>query len=96
MKGKASKEMKIAPCIIIHGGAGVVPQSREAGKINGVKKATYVGYKELIESGSALNAVEKAVNVMELDGFFNAGYGSVLTCDGKNKIKSVKYYEENI
>lgn len=52
------------------------------GKVNGVKKATYVGYKELIESESALSAVEKAVNVMELDEFFNAGYGSVMTCDG--------------
>lgn len=85
MKEKASKEVKIAiePCIVIHGGAGTIPQSREAGKINGVKKSAYVGYKELIESESALNAVEKAVNVMEMDGYFNAGYGSVLTCEGK-------------
>lgn len=61
------------------------------GKINGVKKAAYWGYKELIESDSALNAVEKAVNVMELDEFFNAGFGSVLTCNGKKlKIFKVK------
>jgi L-asparaginase / beta-aspartyl-peptidase len=48
-----------------------------------VKKATYVGYKELIETESALKAVEKAVNVMELDEYFNAGYGSVLTSEGQ-------------
>lgn len=54
------------------------------GKINGVKKAAYEGYKELIEAESALKAVEKAVNVMELDEYFNAGYGSVLTCDGES------------
>lgn len=82
MKEKTSREVKIEPCIVIHGGAGTIPQSREMGKINGVKKAAYVGYKELIESDSAIKAVEKAVNVMELDEYFNAGYGSVLTLEG--------------
>lgn len=82
MKEKTSREIKIEPCIVIHGGAGTIPQSREAGKINGVKKAAYVGYKELIESENAIKAVEKAVNVMELDEYFNAGYGSVLTNEG--------------
>jgi beta-aspartyl-peptidase (threonine type) len=82
MKEKTSREIKIEPCIVIHGGAGTIPQSREIGKINGVKKAAYVGYKELIESESAIKAVEKAVNVMELDEYFNAGYGSVLTAEG--------------
>lgn len=82
MKEKTSREIKVEPCIVIHGGAGTIPQSREQGKINGVKKAAYVGYKELNESDSAIRAVEKAVNVMELDEYFNAGYGSVLTMDG--------------
>lgn len=82
MKEKTSREIKIEPCIVIHGGAGTIPQSRELGKINGVKKAAYAGYRELIESDSAIKAVEKAVNVMELDEYFNAGYGSVLTIEG--------------
>lgn len=42
----------------------------------------YLGYKSLIDSGSVLQAVEDAVKIMELDENFNAGYGSVLTCDG--------------
>jgi beta-aspartyl-peptidase (threonine type) len=48
-----------------------------------VKKAAHVGFKVLLENESALDAVEKAVNVMELDEYFNAGYGSVLTVDGR-------------
>lgn len=81
MKEKRSR-VNIEPCCIVHGGAGTIPQSREAGKTKGVKKAARVGYKALIETESALEAVEKAVNVMELDEYFNAGYGSVLTIDG--------------
>lgn len=83
MKHKAVEEKIIEPCIVIHGGAGTIPQSREEGKIRGVKRAAYVGYRALIESDTAVEAVEKAVNVMELDEYFNAGYGSVLTVEGK-------------
>lgn len=74
--------MKIEPCVIVHGGAGTIPQSREKGKVRGVKKAARVGYRTLIETESAIEAVEKAVNVMERDEYFNAGYGSVLTNEG--------------
>lgn len=81
MKEKATR-LRIEPCCIVHGGAGTIPQSREAGKIKGVKKAARVGYKTLIETESAIQAVERAVNVMELDEYFNAGYGSVLTNEG--------------
>ncbi|XP_063703262.1 probable isoaspartyl peptidase/L-asparaginase GA20639 [Culicoides brevitarsis] len=70
------------PVVIVHGGAGDIPTSRVEGKLNGVKKAVKTGYKSLLESGSVLQAVEDAVKVMELDENFNAGYGSVLTCDG--------------
>jgi L-asparaginase / beta-aspartyl-peptidase len=82
MKEKASRE-RIEPCVIVHGGAGTIPASREGGKINGCKKAARVGYRTLMETDSAIKAVEKAVNVMELDEYFNAGYGSVLTIDGQ-------------
>lgn len=81
MKEKTSRG-RIEPCCIVHGGAGTIPQSREAGKVKGVKKAARVGYKTLIETESAIQAVEQAVNVMELDEYFNAGYGSVLTNEG--------------
>ncbi|CRK91256.1 CLUMA_CG004936, isoform A [Clunio marinus] len=82
MRGKARRFALVEPCLIVHGGAGTIPASREAGKVKGVKKAACDGYKTLIETESAIQAVEKAVNVMELDEYFNAGYGSVLTSDG--------------
>lgn len=82
MKEKALKENLVEPCIVVHGGAGTIPQSREEGKLKGVKKSAYIGYKTLMETDCALDAVEKAVNVMELDEYFNAGYGSVLTLEG--------------
>lgn len=82
MKEKASQN-KIEPVCIVHGGAGTIPASREEGKVKGVKRAARAGYRTLIETESAIQAVERAVNVMELDEYFNAGYGSVLTCEGK-------------
>lgn len=81
MKERASR-VGIEPCIIVHGGAGTIPASREEGKIRGVKKAALVGYRVLGETDSAIQAVESAVNVMERDEYFNAGYGSVLTSEG--------------
>lgn len=53
--------------------------SQIPGKYRGTKHAAKVGYKTLIETGSALDAVEAAVRSMELSADFNAGYGSVLT-----------------
>lgn len=49
------------------------------GKYRGTKHAAQVGYKVLMETGSALDAVEEAVKSMELNADFNAGYGAVLT-----------------
>lgn len=82
MKEKATRAYNIEPCVIVHGGAGTIPASREEGKIKGVKRAARVGYRTLIETESAIQAVERAVNVMERDEYFNAGYGSVLTSEG--------------
>lgn len=49
------------------------------GKHRGTRHAAKVGYRTLIETKSALDAVEQAVRSMELNDDFNAGYGSVLT-----------------
>ena len=77
-----SKRNLIEPVIIVHGGAGDIPQSREQGKLNGVKEAARCGYRKLIETENAMDAVEEAVRSMEIDEYFNAGYGSVLTNEG--------------
>ena len=70
--------------IVVHGGAGRVPTDRDrvermrAGAAAGVE----AGYAVLAEGGSALDAVEAAVVVLEDDPEFNAGRGAALTADG--------------
>jgi len=69
--------------IVVHGGAGRIrPESREKA-LRGVKKAAKTGFDVLCKGGSALDAVEEAVKIMEDDPTFNAGIGSTLTIDGK-------------
>lgn len=61
------------PIVLVHGGAGDIPDSRVPLKIAGVKKAVTLGYKILKNGGSVLDAVEEAVKSMEDDEAFNAG-----------------------
>uniref|UniRef100_A0A8D0VA72 Isoaspartyl peptidase/L-asparaginase n=1 Tax=Sus scrofa TaxID=9823 RepID=A0A8D0VA72_PIG len=49
----------------------------------GIVKAATVGYNILKEGGSAVDAVEGAVVVLEDDAEFNAGHGSVLNENGE-------------
>ncbi|XP_076270316.1 isoaspartyl peptidase/L-asparaginase [Rhynchophorus ferrugineus] len=71
------------PILLVHGGAGDIPDSRIQPKIDGNKKSVEAGYAILKNGGSALEAVEAAVRVMEDDEAFNAGYGSVLNLGGE-------------
>lgn len=82
MDREAWKNERFGPTIIVHGGAGDTAQSREFGKVRGVKIAAVRGYDILMETDSAMSAVETAVRYMEVDEYFNAGYGSVLTTSG--------------
>lgn len=70
------------PSIIVHGGAGTVEDARRAGAIVGCERAAEAGWAVLERGGSALDAVEAAVCVLEDDPQFNAGLGSVLNQDG--------------
>ncbi|TDG45622.1 hypothetical protein AWZ03_007897 [Drosophila navojoa] len=72
----------ILPTVLVHGGAGHIDADKVECVKLGVKQAAQRGYKAMLETGSALNAVEQAVMVLEADIHFNAGYGSVLTENG--------------
>lgn len=62
------------PVIIVHGGAATVPPDKQTLKVDGVKRAVNKGYDILLSpDGTALDAVEAAVKVMEDDPVFNAG-----------------------
>ena len=66
------------PKIIVHGGAGKIPEDTHADHIGGAHVAAEAGWQLLAAGGSAIDAVETAVAVMEDDPTFDAGVGSVL------------------
>lgn len=61
------------PVIVVHGGAGRIFKEREDGSRSGVIRAALKGYSILKQGGTALDAVEEAVVLMEDDPHFNAG-----------------------
>lgn len=69
----------LQPCIIVHGGAWAIPDALKERSIEGVKEAAKKGYECLKMGGSAVDAVEVAVRILEDDSTFDAGHGSVLT-----------------
>lgn len=77
--------------LVIHGGAGTIERGRmtaeqEQAYRAKLKEALQVGYDVIKQHGSALDAVEKTVNVLEDSPLFNAGKGAVFTHDGKNEL----------
>jgi beta-aspartyl-peptidase (threonine type) len=72
----------VGSVIVVHGGAWSIPDDQVEENIAGVEEAARKGWNLLIEGGSALDAVNVAVNSMEDDPIFDAGIGSVLTEEG--------------
>jgi beta-aspartyl-peptidase (threonine type) len=70
------------PALVVHGGAGADPDEGRAELREGVAAAVAAGWSVLRGAGSALDAVEAAVLVLEDHPRFNAGRGSVLTATG--------------
>jgi len=68
--------------VLIHGGAGDVPAERVPRHVDGVRLAAQAAAEVLSSGGSALDAVERAVLVLEDDPSFNAGTGACLNHDG--------------
>ena len=68
--------------ILVHGGAGDVHPSFVASHVAGCEKAAAEGAKILAAGGTALDAVQRAVEVLESDPLFNAGTGACLDEDG--------------
>ncbi|MFZ1086417.1 MAG: isoaspartyl peptidase/L-asparaginase [Terracidiphilus sp.] len=78
-----------APTLLVHGGAWAIPADAAAAHQNGVRAALETGYAILARAGSALDAVEAAVTVMEDDPTFDAGRGSFLTSDGRVQLDAL-------
>ncbi|MEK7220444.1 MAG: isoaspartyl peptidase/L-asparaginase, partial [candidate division NC10 bacterium] len=67
--------------IIVHGGAGQYSEDLRIPREQGVKLAALEAWRILANGGSAVDAVETAVAVLEDDPVFNAGRGAVLNAD---------------
>lgn len=77
--------------LLVHGGAGSMERGtlapgQEAGATAGLNAALDAGAEVLARGGSALDAVQAAVQVLEDDPHFNAGRGAVFTWDGRNEL----------
>jgi beta-aspartyl-peptidase (threonine type) len=71
------------PTLVVHGGAWAMPDDAVEAHERGVRNALRAGWHVLEEGGSAVDAVEEAVVVLEDDETFDAGRGSFLTRDGR-------------
>ena len=77
--------------LAIHGGAGTLPRAEMGGERelqyrSGLAAALDAGYAVLQGGGTSLDAVTRAVTVLEDNPLFNAGLGSVFTHDGGNEL----------
>lgn len=77
------------PSIIVHGGAWDIPDSLIEKNTRGCESAAAAGFEVLRLGGSALDAVETAVSVLEDDSSFNAGRGSVLNQSGEVEMDAI-------
>jgi beta-aspartyl-peptidase (threonine type) len=68
--------------LIVHGGSGNIEDARVEPHRRGVEIAAQAGWKILLQGGSALDAVEATIVVMEDDPAFDAGVGSYLNQNG--------------
>jgi L-asparaginase / beta-aspartyl-peptidase len=77
------------PTLLVHGGAWAIPPDARAAHEAGVRAALEAGYAILSLGGSAVDAVEAAVTVLEDDPTFDAGRGSFLTSDGRVQLDAL-------
>ena len=75
----------------IHGGAGVIERAgltleQDAAYRAALHRALEAGSAVLERGGSALDAVQAAIELMEDDPLFNAGRGAVFTAAGRNEL----------
>lgn len=69
--------------IIVHGGCGAVDENSIPDRLKGVRAAAEAGWLILRAGGTAVDAVEAAVILLENNPLFNAGTGSILNRDGR-------------
>jgi beta-aspartyl-peptidase (threonine type) len=79
----------LKPSLIIHGGAWNIPDEAVQDCRAGIGRALESGWRVLSGSGSALDAVEAAIVILENDPTFDAGFGSHLNRDGHVQLDAI-------
>ena len=77
--------------IVIHGGAGTILKENMSDSLEQAYKAKLeeairTGHEILANGGTAIEAVQRTINIMENSPLFNAGKGAVFTNEGKNEL----------
>ncbi|RLC70214.1 MAG: hypothetical protein DRI81_19390 [Chloroflexi bacterium] len=81
--------MKNLPVLVVHGGSGDIPVETRTVRVTGCRCDVDIGWAVLADGGSALDAVEAAVRVMEDDPAFDAGRGSFLNRAGEIELDGI-------
>lgn len=90
-KAEITSETHEPFAIVIHGGAGTIlkenmTDSLELAYKTILTQAIKTGHKILADGGTAIEAVQRTINVMENSPLFNSGKGAVFTHEGKNEL----------
>lgn len=75
--------------IIVHGGAWDIPDDLVEAHLEGCRKAAETGWTVLTNRGTALDAVEGAVQTMEDSPNFDAGRGAFLNQEGEVEMDAI-------
>ncbi len=81
--------MNRTPVIVVHGGAWKIPEEEHGPHVEGCQRAAAAGWEVLRAGGSALDAVETAVRLLEDDPTFDAGRGSCLNAIGEVELDAI-------
>ena len=89
--GQSNPKLNDKYVLVIHGGAGTILKNqmspeKEKAYNAGLDAALQAGNDILKKGGTALDAVEAAVRVLEDNPLFNAGKGAVFTNEGRNEL----------
>ncbi len=88
--GAAAKVDRPRYAIAIHGGSSGDPSkwddAKRQARLQGLQRALAAGRDLLDKGGSAIDAVESVIRIMEDDARFNAGRGAVVTTEGKAEL----------
>jgi L-asparaginase / beta-aspartyl-peptidase len=79
----------LQPSLIVHGGAWEIPDEALEPCRAGCRRALAAGWEILSNGGSALDAAEAAIIVLEDDPIFDAGLGSHLNRDGRIELDAI-------